>query len=98
MAKYIIGEKPNKYNLIFDDQKNTLNVSGKQDVVIGGNNNIKTEDYTAFEVFAHDYNIPVGECEELGGYVNVEIPSGITHHMNLRTSINDFSTLDVMVD
>jgi hypothetical protein len=41
-------------------------------------------DYTAFEVFPHDYDIPVGECEKLGGYVNIPIPACMTHKFTLR--------------
>lgn len=46
--------------------------------------NVDFTDYTAFEVFAHDYDIPVGECEELGGYVYEVIPAGMTHKFLLR--------------
>lgn len=43
-------------------------------------------DYTAFEVFAHDYDIPVGECEELGGYVNYALPAMMTHEFTIRST------------
>ena len=43
-------------------------------------------DYTAFEVFAHNEDIPVGESEELGGYVNNMIPAGMTEYFRIRSS------------
>ena len=36
---------------------------------------IYLNDCTAFEVFAHDYNIPVGQHEQLNDYINVTIPA-----------------------
>jgi hypothetical protein len=54
-------------------------------------------DYSAFEVFAHDYDIPVGECEELGGYVNIAIPACMTHKFTIRIE-GDITTNDVIVD
>lgn len=54
--------------------------------------------YTAFEVFAHDYDIPVGECAELGGYVNVAISASMTHNMCIRTKCVDSNNCDVVVD
>jgi hypothetical protein len=55
------------------------------------------KDYTAFEVFAHDYDIPVGECEELGGYVYYKIPASVTNKFMLRT-IGDIELNDVVID
>lgn len=55
------------------------------------------KDYSAFEVFAHDYEIPVGECEELGGYVNYSIPASVTNKFMLRT-IGDIELNDVVID
>ena len=60
-------------------------------------NNV-TSDYTAFEVFAHDYDIPVGECEELGGYVSNIIPASMTHNFVLRTMCQDYTKSDVVID
>jgi hypothetical protein len=54
-------------------------------------------DYTAFEVFAHDYDIPVGECEELGGYVNYSIPASVTNKFMLRI-VGDIETNDIVID
>ena len=54
-------------------------------------------DYSSFEVFAHDYNIPVGECEELGGYVNYSIPASVTNKFMLRI-VGDIETNDIVID
>lgn len=53
--------------------------------------------YTAFEVFAHDYDIPIGECEELGGYVNYELPACMTHSFGIRSQ-QQKEDQDVVVD
>lgn len=42
------------------------------------------DDYTAFEVFAHDYTIPVGDSAELGDYVTVAISPGMTETFILQ--------------
>lgn len=55
------------------------------------------KDYTAFEVFAHDYDIPVGECEELGDYVNNAISAKMTHKFCLKIE-GDIETNDVIID
>ena len=55
-------------------------------------------DYTAFEVFPHDYEIPVGECEELGGYVTNAIAPFMGHHMAILTSVTDVTEMDGVID
>jgi hypothetical protein len=55
-------------------------------------------DYTAFEVFAHNYDITTGECEELGGFVNEEIPANMTHMFTLRTMVQNYTKSDVIID
>ena len=55
-------------------------------------------DYTAFEVFAHNYDIPVGECEELGGYVNYEIQTNTKQMFTIRTMQPDYTKSDIIVD
>lgn len=55
-------------------------------------------EYTAFEVFAHNYDIPVGECEELGGYVNYAIPADDTHYLELRVPFDNPAETDVVID
>lgn len=52
---------------------------------------------TAFEVYAHDTDIPVGECEELGGYVNVAIPACMSHRFIIRSE-EPQNSHDVIVD
>jgi hypothetical protein len=42
-------------------------------------------DYTAFEVFAHDYDIPSGYCIELSGDVTNPIPACMTHKFGIRS-------------
>ena len=54
-------------------------------------------DYTAFEVFAHDYDIPVGECEELSGYVNYALPANMTHQFVIR-SYTKATEQDIVID
>ena len=46
---------------------------------------LSLEDYTAFQVFAHDYDIPVGECTELGGYVTNALKACMTHKFGIRS-------------
>ena len=65
------------------------------------NDDLKTislADYTAFEVFAHDYDIPVGECKELGGYVNNSISASMTHAFKLRSTTMNDKDSDVVID
>lgn len=54
-------------------------------------------DYTAFEVYAHDTDIPVGESAELGGYVTEVIPASMECRFVIR-SITSPETSDVMID
>ena len=54
-------------------------------------------DYTAFEVFAHDYDIPVGECEELGGYISLQITASREHQFTIR-SLEGPAKQDIIVD
>ena len=57
-------------------------------VQLNQNNKIPIEylnDYTAFEVFAHDYDIPSGYCEELGGYVTSALTKRMTHKFGIRS-------------
>ena len=54
-------------------------------------------DYSAFEVYAHDTEIPVGESIELGGYVSNAIPAEMTDKFTLRIEGN-IITNDVIVD
>lgn len=54
---------------------------------LSDNLQISYQDYTAFQVFAHNYNIPVGECEELSGLVNYEmLPAQMSHCFTLRSA------------
>lgn len=59
-------------------------------------------DYTAFEVFAHDYDILVGEhvmTIEEQTFSNAEvIPAGMTHTISFRTMHPDTNTCDIVVD
>lgn len=57
------------------------------------------KEFTAFEVFAHNYDIPVGESSDLGGYVSEAIPANMTHVMILRTTaIENVSDCDAVVE
>ena len=78
-------------------------------VLLGGSNGddnlndlclLNLMDYTAFEVFAHDYDIPVGECEELGGPISIAggLSACMGHHMIVRTTENVKENLDVIID
>lgn len=77
MSKVII---PPYSTIQYDKKTKQLNFykNGEQVTQIMG-------DYTAFEVFAHDYDIPVGECEELGGYVNNELSACMSHQIRIRS-------------
>lgn len=55
-------------------------------------------DCTAFEVFAHDYDIQVGECEELGGYVNNTIQASTEQRFQIRSTTLVDSVSDVIID
>lgn len=56
-----------------------------------------SNDYTAFEIFAHDYIIPTGYCEELKGNVSIELPACLTQHFVVRTVEGKVDN-DVVVD
>ena len=59
MSKFIIGEKPVKYNLVYDDQKQSLSIkNGNQDVAVNNNN-----DCTAFQVYVTGQNIVAGSTQ-----------------------------------
>lgn len=55
--------------------------------VVGFPNVVKEDDYTAFEIAAHDEDIPVGYSEFLGGYVSQLIPASKTHILRLRSTL-----------
>lgn len=55
-------------------------------------------DCTAFDVYPHTTDIPVGNNEDLGGYVTQEVPANTTHLMVIRTLQLDPSKSDVVVD
>ena len=42
-------------------------------------------DYTAFEVFAHDYDIPSGYCADLNGEVTNVLKQRMTHKFGIRS-------------
>lgn len=57
------------------------------------------KEYTAFEVFAHNYDIPIGENSDLGGYVSEAITANMTHVMILRTTaMENVADCDAVVD
>ena len=91
------------YAFAFIDEEDKKLKIKKHDSIIEFSNDLSDvqlldlTDYTAFEVFAHDYDIPVGECEELGGYVNYSIPTSVTNKFMLRT-IGDIELNDVIID
>jgi hypothetical protein len=100
-----IENPPKNYGFAFiDAEDNKLKVKKYDSSIIEFNNDLSDiqlldlTDYTAFEVFAHDYDIPVGECAELGGYVNVAIPANMTHVMLLRTVAENAGDCDAIVD
>lgn len=55
-------------------------------------------DYTAFEVYAHSEDIPVGYSEELRGNVNKAIPACMEHRFDIKTTVTDTSKSDVIID
>lgn len=85
---------PGKYGIV----DNTVYHRTVNGWVVGFSNVVRDDDFTAFEVFAHDYTIPVGHCAELGGEVSVEIPANMTHLFTLRTMVQDYTKSDVVVD
>jgi len=54
------------------------------------------KDYTAWEVYANDTAIQVGESEVLGGYVSVAIPIQMTEGFIIRSD-KPYSTSDVVI-
>ena len=59
---------------------------------------LKTADYTAWEIYANNAEIPSGAINnDLGGYVNVAIPAQMTEKFNLR-SMQAYTDNDVVID
>ena len=69
------------------------------------------KDYTAFDVFAHDYeiakNTPIKDTalsdilydsDVLNGVICTSIPAGMTHSFKLRTMQTDINESDVVID
>ena len=54
-------------------------------------------DYTAFEVYAHDTDIPVGYSEELRGNITRVIPACMEHRFDIKTTVLDTAESDVIV-
>lgn len=78
---------PGFYGIV--EENNTVYHWNGKVWVIGFPNIVHEESYTAFEVYAHDKEIPFGYCEELGGYISyykmttssktgVNNPAGVT--------------------
>ena len=104
-ADLISDQDPGCYGVIESTGTMFKRVDGKwrlgcivpNDPVISAHNSV-TGDYTAFEVYAHSNEIPVGESEVLGGYVTNAIPAGMKHDIRIKTAINNPSTSDIVVD
>ncbi len=61
----------------------------------------ETEDYTAFEVYATDTEIPAGTVDEVTGLAySVAVPAGMTHQFGIRTDVglDRAAEADVFVD
>ena len=84
---------PGKYGIV----DNEVYHKNGTDWVIGFQNVVKENDYTAFEVYPNDTIIPIGESEILGGYVTEAIPVQMTHRMYVR-SFHSPEEQDVIVD
>lgn len=56
-----------------------------------------TTDYTAFEVYAHNEDIPLGYSEELGGEIKKVIPACMEHRFDIKTTVLDTTESDVVV-
>lgn len=59
-------------------------------------------DYTAFEVYAHNIDLPIGSVDQnLGGDHTVkaqDIPSSMIHKMNIRTGSLSIEDSDIIID
>lgn len=64
--------------------------------VVGFSNVEYPGEYTAFEVAAHDYDIPAGDSEFLGGYVSKPIPASMTHVICLRSTVRFEDLYDIV--
>ena len=90
----VADAKPGFYGIV----DNVVYHRNGTDWVVGFPNVVKEDDYSAYEVYANDVIIPVGESEVLGGYVSVQIPVGMTERLTIRTNTMDPSTSDVVID
>lgn len=91
----IADKSAGKYGIVL--ATNTVYHNTDNGWIVGFPNVIREDDYTAFEVFAHDYEIPVGECVELGGYVSVALPACMAHQFTIR-SVQQADIQNVVVD
>lgn len=58
-----------------------------------------TGEYTAMEVYAHDFDITAGTVDDVTGLTyNYDVPASLTHRMRVRTGGSDNTKSDVVVD
>lgn len=58
-----------------------------------------TGEYTAMEVYAHDFDITAGTVDDVTGLTyNYDVPASLTHRMRIRTGGSDNTKSDVIVD
>lgn len=65
--------------------------------VIGFSNIERSGEYTAFNVYPHLNDIPVGENDELGNIVEA-VPANTLHRIQIRTGQYDYTKSDVVID
>lgn len=89
---------PGKYGIV----DNTVYHRTDNGWVVGFSNVVKDDDYTAFEVYAHDTEIPVDGLSmtiEEQTFTNAEvIPAGMIHSLSLRTMHPNVNTCDIVID
>ena len=77
---------------VYKDQINASVIKAVQ--TIGGDN-----EYTAMEVYAHDFDITAGTVDDVTGLTyNYDVPASLTHRMRIRTGGSDNTKSDVIVD
>ena len=94
-SQMVEDNNPGVYGVV--GENNTVYHKTDAGWVVGFPNINDESTYSAFEVYAHDTEIPVGDCEALGGYVTNAIPAEMTHKFMIRLE-GDVETNDVIVD
>ena len=93
-SKNQVSNPPQGYVFPFIDSEDYQLKAKLSDGIVVNYSNVSEQlkvlslsEYTAFQIFAHDYEIPVGENIDLGGYVNVAIPASLTEEIKICSQL-----------